>query len=195
MDERTARVLAERARMLAQPLRQRGGAAREIPFLLFAVGGSGFALPLTGAAMVRAIGDPEPVTGGPPWLLGLSSIAGRTMPVIGMTGFLAAGAQSTMHDGQAGRLVIVIEADGLDAALVADTLDGIEQLPTDAAALPAGTSSRVTAVSSGLCGNRLALDPKRLLHELREAFEGTVATASSRRARLPAAGPQLSEVA
>ncbi|MDO8485724.1 MAG: chemotaxis protein CheW [Candidatus Limnocylindrales bacterium] len=168
--DRTAEVLATRARVLARPLKTAEQEGATIQMLGFEAGGDRFALPVESIVTVMSAVRPTPVPGMPPWLVGAVGVRGRVVAVVSPDRFLGTRPGPVEP---AGRSTAVVVADGsAEVALLVDRLDPVESIAATATGpLPAGSSDIVGRASRGIIDGRLVLDPDGLIAAIRSALQ------------------------
>lgn len=167
--DRTAEVLAARARLLARPLDAAELEGPTIQILGFEAGGDRFALPAESIVTVISPVQPTPVPGMPTWLVGAVGVRGRVVAVVRPDQFLGTGLGAEEPDGRS-TAVLVADATG-EVALLVDRLDPVESIASSATRpLPAGTSDVVGRASRGIIDGRLVLDTDGLIAAIRSAL-------------------------
>lgn len=167
--DRTAEVLAARARLLARPLDAAEREGPTIQILGFEAGGDRFALPIASIVTVISPVQPTPVPGMPPWLVGAVGVRGRVVAVVNPDQFLRTrpGADEPVERSTA----VLVAGATAEVALLVDRLDPVESIASGASRpLPAGTSDVVGRASRGIIDGRLVLDPGGLIAAIRSAL-------------------------
>ena len=134
--EEAARVLAERARALAQPAvaEPEEGAWRQ--FLLVALGGQRLGVDSGCVAAVLRGVHPTPLPGATPPVTSIVLWRGRLLACLGTAPSGAAPAEAAE-----GRRLVVLEAGGAELALLVDTVDELVEVATsDIHPAPAGAA-------------------------------------------------------
>jgi purine-binding chemotaxis protein CheW len=168
--DRTAEVLAVRARLLARPVESVGQEGATIQVLGFEAGGDRFALPAESIVTVMSAVQPTPVPGMPPWLVGAVGVRGRVVAVVSPDQFLGTRPGPDELVGRSAAVVLADEA--TEVALLIDRLDPVESIASSALLpLPAGSSEVVGHAARGTVGGRLFLDPGGLIEAIRSALQ------------------------
>lgn len=166
--DRTAEVLAERARLLARPLATAEQERATVQAIGFETGGDRFVLPVESVVTVIAAIRTTPLPGVPSWVVGAAGVQGRVMAVVSLAAFL--GTRPAPDEAETGSPAIVAAHDGVEVALLIDRVEPVESFEAGAIlALPAGSSELVRRVARGTVGGRLFLDPVGLISALRSA--------------------------
>lgn len=167
--DRTAEVLAERARLLARPLATAEQERATVQAIGFEISGDRFVLPVESVVTVIAAIRATPVPEMPSWVVGAAGVRGRVLAVVNPVAFLGTGTVSDQSE--AGCPAIVVAHDGMEIALLVDRVEPVESLDVGAIlALPAGSSELVRRVARGTVGGRLLLDPIGLILAIRSAL-------------------------
>lgn len=176
--DRTADVLALRARILARPLETAGQEGATIQMLGFEAGGDRFALPVESIVTVMSAVRPTPVPGMPPWLVGAVGVRGRVVAAVDPDRFL--GTRAPLDESVERSTAIVIAHGTAELALLVERLDPVESLGSDAVVpCPAGSSEIVGQAARGTVDGRLLLDPDGLITAIRSALHPISAGSSA----------------
>jgi uncharacterized repeat protein (TIGR01451 family) len=103
-------------------------------FVVFALAGAEYALPLTSVYEIAQPQSATPVPDTPEWVLGVTSVGGDIVPMVDLGGFLGLG-----RGPEADNRLLVVRNRNADHAtgLVVDRVTGVRTLPPDHAALAA----------------------------------------------------------
>lgn len=135
------------------------------PHLVFSLGETDYAVPLT---LVREVGRPPactPLPNVPDWLLGVANVRGDVVSLVDLRAFLNDGPPPIGNDPR----LLVVAAGEITAALVVDRVIGLRDLPLERKPAPVSTESGGAApYLNGIaeCDGRLlaVLDLDRLLN-------------------------------
>lgn len=164
--ERTAAVLAARARILARPLDTAEQAEAAIQMLGFEAGGDRFALPVESIVTVISEARPTPLPGMPSWLSGAVDVRGRVVAVVNPDQFLGT-RERLERDVDRATAVVIAHGSG-EVALLVEGLDPVVSIGSSAILpCPAGSSDRVVQAARGMVDGRLFLDPDGLIAAIR----------------------------
>jgi hypothetical protein len=114
--EREARILAERARLLAAPPPAAG--EESVAVIAFEAGEERFGVTLEAVLRVERVGAVARVPGAPQEALGVIAVDGRPCPLLDAAALLGAAPR-----GQASRWAVVLGRRGPEVALAADAID------------------------------------------------------------------------
>lgn len=168
--DRTAEVLAARARRLARPLETPEQDGATVGLLGFEAGGERFALPVGSVVTVISAVRPTTIPGMPPWLVGAIGVRGRVVALVSPEMFLAS--QGGADASVARPTAIVVADDALEVALLVDRLEPVETIPTSRiVTLPAGSSDIVGLAASGIVDGRLVIHPGGLIKAIHSALQ------------------------
>lgn len=164
--ERTAEVLAARARILARPLQSSEQADAAVQMLGLEAGGDRFALPVESVVTVISGARPTPLPGMPSWLSGAVDVRGRVVAVVNPDQFL--GTRERLEQDVDRATAVVIAHGSGDVALLVERLDPVVSIAsTTILPCPAGSSDRVAQVARGMVDGRLFLEPEGLIAAIR----------------------------
>lgn len=174
MDSDTERrnILRERARRLAQvpaPLQD----AAFVELLEFGLADERYALPAHQVTDVQPLRDLTPLPGTPPFLRGLVNIRGRLVSVIDLKKFfdLPEPGITDLHR------VVLVAKDGIEIGILADTVEGVRQVPAADIQPPLSTMAGIRAeYVRGVTGDSLVvLDADAILDDQRIVIEEELA--------------------
>jgi purine-binding chemotaxis protein CheW len=168
--DRTAEVLAARARLLARPFDAAAPEGGTLQMLGFEAGGDRFALPAESIVTVISAVQPTLIPGMPSWLVGAVGVRGRVVAVVNPDRFL--GTPPGPDEPAARSTAVVVANASAEVALLVDRLDPVESVASTATRpLPAGSSDVVGQASRGMVDGRLVLDPDGLIAAIRSALQ------------------------
>jgi len=127
------RVLEARAQRLAQPLAEPADSGAVLDLLTFSRAGERYAVAAAAVDEVVPLGEPTPVPGVAPAVVGVVNQRGRIVPVVDLAVLLP----GTRSEASERHVAVVIAAGEGWFALKADAVSAIAQVPT-AEVLPAG---------------------------------------------------------
>jgi chemotaxis signal transduction protein len=153
-----AAILAERALRLAEPLAPVPSLAEE--FLLFAVGGVGYAIESASVLRIEQLGPMAPIPGLPPYVTGVVRLAGEVLPLFDLPMLL--GGLPIVTGGRTYALVI-----GRKRAEFALAVDGSETLDARRLEAVAGDHVAVACVRGVLPNGRIVLNGAALIDDPR----------------------------
>jgi purine-binding chemotaxis protein CheW len=156
VDDRVARVLAERARLLARPLQEPDSTAAD-EVVVLEVGGERYAVDLTSVERVQPVEAVTPLPGlRPPWA-GLVSLRGEILPALDLAAYLgrppvfAAGGPSTPAASA------VVAHDGLRVALLSEAPLALKVRPEDRLWAPLAETTAPAGVVVGVTDDLLTI--------------------------------------
>lgn len=151
----TAHRLRERARLLASKQDEQIFADCDVLSIVrFHLGGQQLGIPARYVVEVSPIADITPLPGTPSSFAGLTNIRGRVLPVYNMLGLLGFEEYGITDSHQ----VIVVAADDMEIALLADTIGGVGNLLLDTLQTPMlKTGTKVSEFIQGITSGQLVL--------------------------------------
>ena len=165
-------ILRERARRLAQ-VPAPAADADVIELLEFGLADERYALLTAHVSDVQPLRDLTPLPGTPPFLRGLVNIRGRLVSVIDLKKFfdLPEPGITDLHR------VVLLAKDGIEIGILADTVEGVLQVPAADIRPPLSTMAGIRAeYVRGVTGNALVvLDADAILDDQRIIIEEELA--------------------
>jgi purine-binding chemotaxis protein CheW len=163
MDARdVADILRERAEALAH--RDESAVQGATASLAsFSIGGHSIAVPVAHVTRASALRHLTEIPGGPPYLMGVTSVDGHLVSLLDLAAFLGLPKRG-LHDVVA---VLVVVAGAREIGLAADQLHGIEDLPERAITVLPGQSGPLGRVVMGVARELLVLDVEQLFDDPR----------------------------
>lgn len=160
-------ILAERARQLALPDDGPRLDPTE-PYTVFALGGQLFGAPLAGVSRADDVRHLTEVPGAPPWLLGVTAIAGRLLSLIDLATMFELKRRDV---GPIGGCLVVLDG-GRAIALAAERLVSIVDLPRSSIAVLEPARGAITRVAAFGQAEHLLIDLGALFADPRLAGSG-----------------------
>ncbi|MGE0714515.1 MAG: chemotaxis protein CheW [Alphaproteobacteria bacterium] len=145
-----AAILRQRAARLARP--RAAPAAGGSPYVVFRRGAGRFAVPLAQVRETPVLRALRPVPGVPPHIAGLALVASRPLPVVELGWFLEAGIPAA-----APTVLVVAEMSTHAFALAADRIEGVSDLPTEAAAAALRRTAMIRAFVAGITDDMVTI--------------------------------------
>lgn len=173
-DAESRRILRERAQRLARPPPDDAGeAAATVELLEFGLADERYALLAAQVSDVQPLRELTPLPGTPDFLRGLVNIRGRLVPVIDLKRFfgLPEPGITDLHR------VLLLQKDGIEIGLLADTVEGVATVPASAIQPPLPTLAGIHAdYVHGITAERLVvLDADAILDDQRIIIDEEVA--------------------
>jgi purine-binding chemotaxis protein CheW len=164
-DPEVARILRERAALLARPGASAAPRADTLELLEFRLAGERYAVETRFVAEVHPLRDLTPLPGTPPFIRGIVNLRGRILAVYDLKEFFGLPAQGVtdLHR------IVVVDGGDFEIGLLADVVTGVRELSRAALSPPLPTLSAVAAeYLKGVSEDRLiVLDLARLLSDPR----------------------------
>jgi purine-binding chemotaxis protein CheW len=121
--EDAERLLEQRARELAQPVPEPPAPVRPIDVIVLDLAGERYAVDVGSVLEVVPVGRLTPVPSTPAFVLGLTTVRGRVLPVMDLAPVLGIDAREDREDSH----VVVVQADGVAFGIAAGGVDGPER--------------------------------------------------------------------
>ena len=155
-DDRTAGVLAERARLLARPLEEPdAGIGDEL--VVLEAGGERYALDLRSVERIHPVDAVTPLPGlRPPWA-GLVSLRGALLPALDLAAYLGRGPAFAAGSASAAVASAIVAHGGLRIALLSEAPVELARRPDGGLATPPGGSPAPSGVVLGVTDNLLTV--------------------------------------
>jgi chemotaxis signal transduction protein len=162
MPAEVQRILRQRAAALAAPPAE-AAAAEILDLIVFRLGAQSYAVDAGQALEAIAILRTTPLPGLPPFYLGLTYHRGALYPLLDIRPMLGI----APGDGAVPSHAVLLAGGGNTAAVAADAIEGLQQMPAGALA-PAATEAERHPIVRGIApGAVLVVDAGRLLQDAR----------------------------
>jgi purine-binding chemotaxis protein CheW len=164
-DGHVARILRERARVLARPPAVTASRDEELELLELRVADERYAIETRFVAEVHPLRDLTPLPGTPAFVRGIVNLRGRIVPVYDLRRLFGLPERgiTDLHR------IVLVDGAGLELGLLADVVTGVRRLPRAALSPPPTTVSAIAAeYLEGVSEERLVvLDLERILNDPR----------------------------
>ena len=129
LDDATRRILEERARDLARPMRS-GEDEDASSLLILVVGDERYGIDINAVGETRPLTGLAPLPHAPPFWIGLVNVRGRLCPVLDLGRYLQVpeSESSSLPAGDR-RMLVVVTALGLTVGLIVDAVGEIRRVP------------------------------------------------------------------
>ena len=155
-------VLLRRARQLATRAHDQGAVATE-ELVTFSVGPHQLGIPMTWVSHAATIRHLTEVPGGPPWLVGVTTVEGQLVSLLELSVLLGL-SQRGVRDATSS---LVVASNGRQIGVAAEQIFGIEDVPRSAIAQLPSADGPLTRIASLPARQLLLLDVPTLFGDPR----------------------------